>query len=65
MTLEVTYHHRSTDPETVHRKGRRGVYPALILLGISNGFTPRVGTIMAKGVALLRAFEEAVEMLAD
>ncbi len=64
VTLHITYYHRSTDPANVRRKGRRGLYPALMLLGISDGFTPAVRSRMAQSAALLGSFEEAAEMLA-
>ena len=64
VTLHITYYHRSTDPANVRRKSRRGLYPALMLLGISDGFTPAVRSRMAQSAALLGSFEEAAEMLA-
>lgn len=64
VTLQITYYHRSTDPVNVRRKSRRGLYPVLLLLGISEGFTPAVRSRMAQSAALLGSFEEAAEMLA-
>jgi hypothetical protein len=64
VTLNITYYHRSKSPENVRRKGRRGLYPALMLLGISEGFTPAARSRMAQSAALLGSFEEAAEMLA-
>jgi hypothetical protein len=64
VTLHITYYHRSADPARVRQKSGRGLYPALMLLGISDGFTPAVRSRMAKSAALLGSFEEAAEMLA-
>lgn len=64
VTLQITYYHRSTNPVNVRRKSRRGLYPVLLLLGISEGFTPAVRSRMAQSAALLGSFEEAAEMLA-
>lgn len=65
VTLSVTYYHRSLDRGKVRKKGRRGVYPALVLLGICDKFPPRVRSQMAKAAALLGSFEEAAGMLAE
>lgn len=64
VTLHITYYHRSKDPAKARKKSRRGLYPMLMLLGISEGFTPAVRSRMAKAAALLGSFEEAAEMLA-
>lgn len=64
VTLHIRYYHRSKCPEKAAKKSRRGLYPMLMLLGISEGFTPAVRSRMAKAAALLGSFEEAVDMLA-
>ena len=63
VTLSVTYYHRCQSP-TAGQHGRRGLFPLLMLLGITGHDTPRVRTRMAKAAALLGSYEEAVEMLA-
>ena len=63
VTLKVTYFHRQKDPAKAPRKPQRGLFPALMLLGISNGLTPHVRHRMAKASALLGSYEEAAEML--
>ena len=65
VTLHVTYYHRQKDEARASRKPQRGLFPALMLLGISNGLTPTVRRRMAKASALLGSFEEAREMLAE
>ena len=65
VTLNITYYHRQKDPAKASRKPERGLYPALMLLGISNGLTPHVRRRMAKASALLGSYEEAAEMLSD
>ena len=65
VTLNITYYHRQKDPAKSSRKPERGLYPALMLLGISNGLTPHVRRRMAKASALLGSYEEAAEMLSD
>jgi len=65
VTLHITYYHRSKSPAKGRQKSRRGLYPALMLLGISEGFTPEVRSRMAKTAALLGSFEEAAGMLAE
>ena len=65
VTLNSTYYHRQKDPAKASRKPGRGLYPALMLLGISNGLTPHVRRRMAKASALLGSYEEAAEMLSD
>jgi hypothetical protein len=65
VALMITYFHRQKDPDKVARKPGRGLYPALMLLGISNGLTPHVRRRMAKASALLGSYQEAAEMLAD
>jgi hypothetical protein len=65
VTLHVTYYHRSRTPQNVAQKPRRGMFPRLLLLGISEGLTPAVRSRMAKSAALLGSFEEAAEMLAE
>jgi len=63
VTLNVTYYHRQKDPVKASGKPQRGLYPALMLLGISNSLTPQVRSRMAKASALLGSYEEAAEML--
>jgi hypothetical protein len=63
VTLNVTYFHRQKDPAKALRKPQRGLFPALMLLGISSGLTPRVRQRMAKASALLGSYAEAGEML--
>ena len=63
VTLNVTYFHRQKDPAKASRKPQRGLFPALMLLGISSGLTPRVRQRMAKASALLGSYAEAGEML--
>lgn len=63
VSLSVTYFHRQKDPTKASRKPRRGLFPALMLLGISSGLTPQVRRRMAKASALLGSYEEAAEML--
>lgn len=63
VILNVTYFHRQKDPAKASRKPQRGLFPALMLLGISSGLTPRVRQRMAKASALLGSYEEAAEML--
>ena len=65
VTLNITYYHRQKDPAKASQKPERGLYPALILLSISNGLTPHVRCRMAKASALLGSYEEAAEMLSD
>lgn len=65
VTLSVAYYHRSHDPVKAAKKSRRGVFPVLLLLGISEGFTPHARSRMAKSAALLGSFEAAAEMLAE
>lgn len=64
VTLRVTYYHRLKTPKAV-QQGRRGLYPALLLLGIAGRYTPRMRNLMAKASALLGSYEEAVGMLAE
>ena len=54
MTLHVTYYHRQKDPAKASQKPRRGLFPALMLLGISSGLTPLVRQRMAKASAETR-----------
>jgi hypothetical protein len=65
VTLRVTYYHRSRCVANVAKKSRRGLFPGLLLLGISEGHTPAVRSRMAKSAALLGSFDEAAEMLAE
>ncbi len=60
VTLSVTYFHRCQSGGN----NRRGLYPILLVLGISGHYTPQMKTQMAKAAALLGSYEEAVEMLA-
>ncbi len=64
VTLLVTYCHRCQTPKA-GQNGRRGLYPTLLLLGISGHYTPQTRKQMAKAAALLGSFEEAVEMLRE
>jgi hypothetical protein len=63
VKLELRYFHRKKTP-TAFDKGRRGLFPALLLLGIERRFTPGVRMRMAKAAALLGSYEEAATMLA-
>lgn len=65
FAVHVAYFHRQRNPETVASKPDRGLYPGLMLLGISKGLTPHVRRRMAKASALLGSYQEAAEMLAD
>lgn len=65
VTLNITYYHRQKDPAKASQKPKRGLYPALILLSISNGLTPHVHRRMAKASALPGSCEEAAEMLSE
>ena len=65
VKLRVTYYHRSRHVANVAKKSRRGMFPVLLLLGISEGLTPAVRSRMAKSAALLGSFDEAAEMLAE
>ena len=65
VTLNITYYHRQKDPVKASQRPERGLYPALMLLSISNGLTPHVRRRMAKASALLGSYEEAAEMLSD
>ncbi len=65
VTLNITYYHRCTCPDKAKKKGRRGMYPMLMLLGIADGFTAGVRQRMMRCAALLGSYEEAVQMLAD
>lgn len=64
VTLQIRYYHRSRNPQNARQKSRRGIYPVLVLLGISDGYTPGVRRRMAQASALLGSFDEAAEMLA-
>jgi hypothetical protein len=63
VTLQIRYYHRKKSP-SVSDHGRRGLSPALLLLGIAGHFAPGTRTVMAKAAALLGSYEEAAEMLA-
>lgn len=63
VALEVRYVHRKKNPSTFD-KGRRGLFPALLLLGIQERFPPGVRMRMANAAALLGSYEEAATMLA-
>jgi len=65
VTVSIPYFHRQKDPAKVAAKPGRGLFPALMLLGIVKGRTPHVRQRMVKAAALLGSFEEAAEMLAD
>ncbi len=64
VTLSITYYHRCKT-QKAGQKGVRGLFPMLMLLGISGHYTPQVRKQMAKAAALLGSYEEAVEMLAE
>jgi len=64
VTVLVTYYHRCKTP-AAGQSGRRGLFPILLLLGISGHYTPQMRKHMAKAAALLGSYEEAVEMLAE
>lgn len=63
VELEVRYYHRKKNPSAFD-ESRRGLFPALLLLGIQERFTPGVRMRMAKATALLGSYEEAATMLA-
>lgn len=65
VTLRVRYFHRQKDPAKTLHKPQRGLFPALMILGISDTLTPGVRHRIAKASALLGSYEEAAEMLAD
>ena len=65
VTLNILYFHRQKDHARAAAKPGRGLYPALMLLGIVQGRTPHVRQRMVKAAALLGSFEEAAEMLTD
>src|SRR5580698_2849566 len=64
VRLSITYYHRCKT-QNAGQNGRRGLFPMLMLLGISGRYTPQVRKQMAKAAALLGSYEEAVEMLAE
>lgn len=64
VTLYLSYVHRQKDPARAVGKPNRGMFPALLILGISDGLTPHVRHRIATASALLGSYEEAVEMLA-
>jgi hypothetical protein len=64
VELKVRYYHRKRSP-TASDKCQRGLYPALLMLGIQERFTPGVRMRMARAAALLGSYEEAATMLAD
>jgi hypothetical protein len=61
VTLWVTYYHRCQSGGS----GRRGLFPMLLLLGITGHYTPQMRKRMAKAAALLGSYDEAVVMLAE
>jgi hypothetical protein len=63
VALEVRYFHRKKKPTAADR-GRRGLFPALLLLGIQERFPPGVRMRMANAAALLGSYDEAATMLA-
>lgn len=65
VMLNVRYFHRLKDPSKALHKPQRGLFPALMILGISDTLTPGVRHRIAKAAALLGSYEEAAEMLAD
>jgi hypothetical protein len=60
VTLWVTYYHRCQSGGN----SRRGLFPMLMLLGITGRYTPQMRKRMAKAAALLGSYDEAVVMLA-
>ncbi len=64
VTLSVTYYHRIKHPQNTGKRGRRGLFPLLLLLGIEGRYTPQTRKRMARAAALLGSYEEAAEMLA-
>ena len=65
VTLNVRYFHRQKDPSKVLKKPQRGMFPALMLLGISDSLTPGMRHRIAKASALLGSYAEASDVLAD
>jgi len=65
VTLSITDYHRQKDPAKASQKTERGLSPACILPGMSNGLTPHVRCRMARASALPGSCEEAAEMLSD
>ena len=63
VALEVRYVHRKKTPAVLDKR-RRGLFPALLLLGIQERFPPGVRMRMANAAALLGSYEEAATMLA-
>jgi hypothetical protein len=61
VILLVTYYHRCQSGGT----SRRGLFPMLMLLGITGRYTPQMRKRMAKAAALLGSFDEAAVMLAE
>jgi hypothetical protein len=61
VKLTVTYYHRCQSGGN----SRRGLFPMLMLLGITGRYTPHVRQRMAKSSALLGSYDEAVVMLAE
>jgi hypothetical protein len=61
VTLCVTYYHRRQSGGN----SRRGLFPMLMLLGITGRYTPHMRKRMAKAAALLGSYDEAVMMLAE
>jgi hypothetical protein len=61
VTLWVTYYHRCQSGGG----SRRGLFPMLLLLGITGRYTPQMRKRMAKAAALLGSYDEAVVMLAE
>lgn len=64
VTLEVRYYHRKKQLN-FGDASRRGLFPALLLLGLEGGFPPGMRMRMAQAVALLGSYAEARTMLAS
>jgi hypothetical protein len=61
VTICVAYYHRCQSGGN----NRRGLFPMLLLLGITGRYTPQMRKRMAKAAALLGSYDEAVVMLAE
>lgn len=65
VMLPVTYYHQQGDPQKSRKHPRRGFFPMLLLLGISERLTPRVRFRITSASALLGSYQEAASMLAE
>jgi hypothetical protein len=61
VKISVTYYHRCQ----LGGNTRRGLFPMLMLLGITGFYTPQVRQRMAKAAALLGSYDEAAAMLKE